>query len=296
MNLQASMPVHETAMVQSGDVQIFYPRFGQRTANPSVLIAHGLSYFSYDWIQIAAELCDDREVVAVDLRGFGDSSWSDSRAYELQDFSRDIPAVQDHLGWSDAVGRICLVTAAWQPKRVRGLVCLDFAPDVMAAGRRKVAERIGRQPEFFSSVDAAMEYHGHHEGARDPQFRARWQAYLRPSPGGFVLKRDLHFRDYFLKVLAAGSAPPLGVDLWAMVKELQVPALFVRGAESDMFAQETLTKLFACRDKVRIAEISGGHALMDDQPKGVVAQVKQFLAGLPCSLVQGTCAACAAAF
>lgn len=287
MDLNASMPSHQTGFVQAGDVQIFYRRFGQRTTKSPVLIAHGLSYFSYDWIQIAHKLSADREVVAIDLRGFGDSSWSESRAYELQDFSRDITAVQDHLGWSDTVlvghsmgGRICLVTAAWQPYRVRALVCLDFAPDVMAAGRRKVAERIGKQPEFFPSIDAAMEFHGHHGAVGDSQLRARWQAYLRPSPQGFVLKRDLHFRDYFLKVLTSGSAPPLGVDLWKMVGELQVPALFVRGAESDMFAQETLAKLFASSDKVRIAEIPGGHALMDDNPIGVVEQVKQFLRDL----------------
>ena len=41
-----------------------------------VLIVHGLSYFSYDWIGPASALASDREVVAIDMRGFGQSGWS----------------------------------------------------------------------------------------------------------------------------------------------------------------------------------------------------------------------------
>lgn len=279
-----AMPRHATDSIPSGDVQIFYRRFGTKTSRPPLVIAHGLSYFSYDWVEIAAELSSDREVVAFDLRGFGDSTWSQTRSYELNHFSQDIVALLDHLGWSDAVlighsmgGRICLVTAGWKPERVRGLICLDFAPDVAAAGRRKVAERIGRQPERFESIDAAMAYHGHHGVAADSPLRRRWEAFLRSAPDGWVLKRDLHFRDAFRQVLAGGSAPALPVDLWAIVSDLRMPALFVRGADSDMFASATMAKLLAANDQVSVVEIAGGHALMEDNPGGVIAQVQRFL-------------------
>ncbi|MEJ8839887.1 alpha/beta fold hydrolase [Ramlibacter sp. AN1133] len=279
-----SLAPHTTGTVRSGEVEVFYRRFGVRTARPPVLIAHGLSYFSYDWIQIAGDLCRDREVVAIDLRGFGDSTCSDAGAYELQDFSCDIVAVLNHLGWMDAVlvghsmgGRICLVTAAWEPQRVRGLVCLDFAPDVAAAGRRKVAERIGEQPDLFTSVDHAMAYHGHENVPVGSPLRARWEEFLHRSPGGWVLKRDLHFRNSFRRMLATGSAAPSPVDLWAMVRDLRMPALFVRGAQSDMFAAETVDKLRTINDRVEVVEIAGGHALMEDNPAGVVAQVQRFL-------------------
>lgn len=58
--------------VSSGDVQIFYRRFGKPGRTPA-LIVHGLSYFSYDWIELASALATDREVVAIDMRGFGQS-------------------------------------------------------------------------------------------------------------------------------------------------------------------------------------------------------------------------------
>ena len=46
---------HRTDTMRSGDVALFYRAFGQRGATP-ILIVHGLSYFSYDWIDIAATL------------------------------------------------------------------------------------------------------------------------------------------------------------------------------------------------------------------------------------------------
>ena len=57
-------------------------------------------------------------------------------------------------------GRVALATAGWKPERVAGLICVDFAPDIAAAGRRHTAERIGGQPDVFASIDAAMAYHG----------------------------------------------------------------------------------------------------------------------------------------
>ena len=56
-------------------LEIFYRRFGRPGRTP-VLIVHGLSYFSYDWIGPAAGIAVDREVVAIDMRGFGQSTGS----------------------------------------------------------------------------------------------------------------------------------------------------------------------------------------------------------------------------
>ena len=57
-----------TGRVPSGDVEIFYRKFGKPGRTP-VLILHGLSFFSYDWIEPATLIGRDREVVAIDMRG-----------------------------------------------------------------------------------------------------------------------------------------------------------------------------------------------------------------------------------
>jgi hypothetical protein len=45
-----------------------------------------------------------------------------------------------------------------------------------------------------------------------------------------------------------------------------------------MFAAETLLKLRAAGPAISVAEITGGHALMEDNPAGVVDQVSRFVA------------------
>ncbi|VCU70582.1 Fluoroacetate dehalogenase [Pigmentiphaga humi] len=283
-----SQPEHSTGCAPSGEVEIFYRRFGTPGATP-LLIAHGLSYISYDWTGIAQELASDREVVAIDLRGFGESGRSPQRNYELRDFAGDIVAVLDHLQWPRAIlaghsmgGRICLCTAHWHPERVAALACLDFAPDVAAAGRRNVALRIGNQPDLFESVDQAMAYHGLPAGLpADAPERKRYEAFLKPVAGGYELKRDLHFRDNFRQTLQGKPAPaPAGLDLWAMVRELSMPALFVRGSRSDMFEAPTMDKLRQANPHARVEQIDASHDLAGDNPHDLARVLRAFIAPL----------------
>jgi len=273
-----------TGTVRSGDVDLFYRRFGKPGATP-LLIVHGLSYFSYDWIDVATALSHDREVVAMDLRGFGDSSWSPARDYALETFAQDIVALLDHLGWKQVIlighsmgGRICLCTAAWYPDRVAALACVDFAPDVAAAGRAGVARRIGNQPDWFESVNQALTYHGYPEdlSAQAPM-RKRFEAFLRQEDGRYQLKRDLHFRDSFRQTLAGGKPQAVNVDLWGLLAQLIMPVLFLRGTKSDMFAPETLQKLRDNFPDASAEEVEGGHDLAGDNPEGVLQALRAFL-------------------
>jgi esterase len=274
---------HETGRVRSGDAEIFYRRFGRPGRTP-VLIVHGLSYFSYDWIGPAAGMAVDREVVAIDMRGFGQSTWSPARDYKLETLGADVIALLDHLGWPRAVlmghsfgGRVCLATAGWHPDRAAALICVDFAPDIAPAGRRHVAERIGRQPDVFASVDEAMAYDGHADVPAASPVRTRYEAFLRPTTSGYVLRRDLAFRDNFKRALEAGQSAPVPAYLWPMLSALESPALVIRASESDMFAAETLAKVGAANPRIAAIELAGSHDLAGDNPDGLVAAVHDFL-------------------
>ena len=55
---------HRTGSATSGDVELFYRRFGHPGEIP-VLILHGDNYYdSYDWIEVASAISEDRAVVA----------------------------------------------------------------------------------------------------------------------------------------------------------------------------------------------------------------------------------------
>ena len=69
----------QTGRVRSGDVDLFYRVFGEPGRTP-VLIFHGANYYdSADWIEVGTALAQDRQVIAWDVRGFGESDWSPSK-------------------------------------------------------------------------------------------------------------------------------------------------------------------------------------------------------------------------
>ena len=270
-----------TGRVKSGDVDIFYRKFGEPGRAP-VFIVHGLSFFSYDWIETASRIAADREVVAIDMRGFGESDWSPSRDYKLETLSKDVINVLNALGWEKAVlmghsfgGRVCLATAGWYRERAAALVCVDFAPDLAAAGRKHVAERIGRQPELFASVDEAMAYH--HDNPGKAARRERWEAFLKRTDSGYALRRDLHYRDHFKRALE-GTPTPAPQFLWPMLGEITVPTLVIRASDSDMFAAETMDKVRAINPRAKMVQIAGSHDLAGDNPNGLSKAVSDFLA------------------
>jgi len=276
---------HETGRCESGGVSIFYRKLGRCGATP-VLLVHGLSYFSYDWLEIAQALGEDREVVAMDMRGFGDSDWSPAKDYSVPSMAADIIGLLDHLGWDRAVlsghsmgGRSTTYAAAKNPTRVAGLVLVDYSPENAAAGAKRVTQTVAGVPDRFATVEEAMRYFGadpHSPGAK----RQRFEAYLKPQAGGFILKRDTHFRDQFRKLLESGERPKLGVDMWQLIGEVKCPILSMRGARSDMYDAQTVQKMRAANAGLQVAEIDAGHNIGGENPQGFLAAMRAFLASL----------------
>jgi pimeloyl-ACP methyl ester carboxylesterase len=153
-------------------------------------------------------------------------------------------------------------------------VLVDFAPDIAAAGRRATAERIGRQPDVFASVDDALAYH---EEDDTPAMRRRYEAFLRKVDGGYQLRRDLHYRDNFRKALETGQSAPVPDFFWPMLQNLQVPALVIRGSESNMFDAAALAKVRTLAPRAEAIELAGGHDLAGDNPAGLVDAIVRFL-------------------
>lgn len=273
-------------VIQSGDVEISFRIFGSPGAMP-MLIVHGLSYFSYDWRAIANRLAVDRQVVAMDMRGFGDSSWSRSKAYDLEAMSADPLAVARHLGWRRWIalghsmgGRLSTFYAARHSECVDKLILVDYSPDTAKAGGARVTETVAKQPDVFTSIESAMEYSGIDPfSERGVAMRPRYEAYLRMVPGGFQVKRDLYFRDQFKRRLETGEKPKLGVDMWDLLAEVKCETLVVRGAKSDMFAAETVPKMLHCNPRLHVREVEGGHDVPGEAPDSLVEYVQAFISG-----------------
>ena len=262
---------------KSGDLSIHYRRLGTDRGQTPILVVHGLSYFSYDWLGVGASLGREREVILMDMRGFGDSDWSPVRDYAVPAMAQDIIAVLDHAGWKRAVlvghsmgARSTICAAAKHPQRAAALALIDYSPENAPAGSKRTATTVAGVPELFKTVDEAMAYFK----SKD---RARFEAYLKPVDGGYVLKRDPHFRDQFRKLLETGERPKLGVDMWQLLGEVRCPLLSVRGLRSDMYASETVAKMKAANPRLEVVEVDAGHDIAGENEAALVEELRRWI-------------------
>lgn len=277
---------HRTGTTTSGDVEIFYRAFGRKGATP-ILIVHGLSFMSYDWIGIADRLARGREVAAMDMRGFGESSWSADKKYRVGDFAGDCLALMDHLGWDRAIlmghsmgGRNATWCAADSPDRIAALVLVDYSPENAPEGSNRVATMVAGVPDRFASIGEAMAYFGADADApENAPVRLRYEAYLKPVDGGYIVKRDDFHRDRFRQTLA-GAPAAAGPDMWAALAKVACPILEVRGTASDMFAPETAERVKSANQNLTLVEVEAGHDVGGDNPEALLAEIGKFLNGL----------------
>lgn len=127
-----------------------------------------------------------------------------------------------------------------------------------------------------------MQYHGIDPAEPGKAKRARYEAFLRPTAGGLQLKRDLHFRDQFKRTLEPARKPSL-VSTCGRCCARSHARCSVRGAQSDMFAPETVPKMMEANTRFEVVSIEGGHHVAGDNPAGFVATVRAFLATLETS-------------
>jgi len=278
---------HQQHKVSSSGLTLAYRRLGTKGRTPLVFV-HGLSYFSYDWLDVAGRLATDRECVAVDSRGFGDSDASAEKDYSVPSMAADLDAVIRECDFGQVVvvghsmgGRAATYLTAKNRDLVRALVLVDYSPENAAAGLKRTAESVAGVPDSFDSVDAAMAHFGIAPGSEKAQTaRARYEAYLRPAAGGFAVKRDAYFRDQFRRVLATGERPKLGVDMWQILGEVHCPTLVVRGTKSDMFAAETVEKMRGANPRIELVEVEAGHNIPGENPAALAAAIRSFLTQL----------------
>jgi len=117
----------EMVELENGETIAYRARPG---GDVPVVLLHGNMSSSVHWDIVFEEMDDRFALYAMDLRGFGDSSY-ESEADSLTDFAEDVPLFADavglddfHLwGWSAGAG-VAMQVAADVPDRIRRLVLL----------------------------------------------------------------------------------------------------------------------------------------------------------------------------
>lgn len=266
----------------SGDVSIFYRSFGRPGKTPLVLM-HGANYFdSFDWIDVATKLATDREVVAFDMRGFGESSWSASKNYSVDALMGDMRALFRHLGWKKPIvlghsfsGRLAVSFAASFPDELAKLIVVDSA-----FGRGEPAPHgTGNPPTVFPTVEAAMaRFAKLANPPRIAQDRARAEQALVKAAEGYRLKRDPDYANATPVGAATGGRTRRELDVWEELAKVKVPMYFVRGIKSNRFTPDVMARLEKEFPAIVWATADSMHDIAWYAPGELIAAVGKFIA------------------
>lgn len=252
-----------------------------REAASVCLLIHGFGEGGYVWNDFVAELSAATCVLAMDLRGHGDSQWDMRRHYDVQTHADDVMRMLTALDLERVLlvghsmgGDIAIRVAASCPERVTGLAIVDFGPDIDAAATDHILAEFNADSRTYRSVS---EYAARLE-ARYPfaapalLSRLANHALRMQADGSFQLKRDP----------TIGCASPSRADnrkvLWTLLRQLSCPTVVARGVASSVLAPPVADRMIATLRHGHLVVVPrAGHAVMIDNPGGFAAAIMPFL-------------------
>ncbi len=273
-----SQPTSKT--LNANGLRLHYLEWGNPGALP-IICVHGYTSSAQAFNALARRLSDRAHILALDVRGHGESAWSPEGAYQYADQAADLAAAVDALGLGRFIlmgtsmgGVIAMAYAAQSPERLRGLVINDIGPDV-EAGTQRITGLVGSRPEDFASLDAAMEYRRQVSpitAARplDDQ-RELALGVLREAPDGrWVWKMDPAYIEQRVERVAQGAA--FRPALWPALAALSCPTLVVWGTDSDILSQAQARRMVATLPRGELVAVPGvGHAPTLVEPEALAA-------------------------
>ena len=261
--------------------------WGDPAAEPVVFL-HGGGQTRHAWGDTARELAGRGwYALSLDLRGHGESGWSDEGAYRLGDFAADLRAVLAGLGRPATLvgaslgGMTALVAAGEEPRSgVRALVLVDIAPRMERSGALRIVSFMLSRPDGFASLEEAAEavaaYQPHRERPRDTR---GLEKNLRLGPDG---RWRWHWDPRFLMGVGVPYAGETPKRLDDAARALSVPTLLVRGRLSDLLSEEGARHFLELVPHARFADVSGaGHMVAGDRNDLFTRAVVDFLGQLP---------------
>ncbi|WP_214109402.1 alpha/beta fold hydrolase [Acrocarpospora catenulata] len=189
----------EDGWLELDGLKIHYTEWGSPTAEPVVML-HGLNVQCHTWDPIIRSLDGEYHVIAMDLRGHGDSDWARS-GYRVRSMARDVHGLIDALGLGpvNLVGhsagvRVAIAVAGERPETVKRLALSDAGPANSPAGAVAMRDFIQATTNlrgFRNEQEAWKFYKGYHPEWREDFLDLHVRYQLRRNwAGKLVLKAD----------------------------------------------------------------------------------------------------------
>lgn len=247
----------------------------------TVLLLHGGGQTRHSWTRTARRLAAHGwSAIALDARGHGDSGWSPTGSYTLDDMVGDLLQTVEALGEPPVVigasmgGRTALVAEGEHPGTTAGLVLVDIAPRLDPAGQARVRAFMRGAPHGFSSLEEVT------EAVRAYNPRRRMTSGLDGLKKNVRQREDgrwyWHWDPEFLSFTAdpANTSPDRMIQA---ARRITTPTLLVRGRRSDMVTAEAAAELLGLIPAARLVEVPAGHMIAGDDNDVFTREVHEFL-------------------
>jgi len=263
-------------------IKLHHLDWGNHGRHPLVLVHGSRLHAAHVWNHFSRRFSDRYHIIALDLRGHGDSGWDAQHGYQMESFYQDLRAVVEARKSSRFMlirhslgGRVSMLYAHRHHDLLERLVLVDITP-----GRTAVADDSRTSPGEFDSQEAAFAYLKRlMSRAPHPLIEESVRHGLRLTGNGpYTWKYGPAF-------LSGRRSRSTAVDLWSVVRSIPTPTLLQYGSHSNVVSRELAARMAETMPRCAVERIEGaGHGLFTDQPEAFAESVERFLATTPPSL------------
>jgi len=276
--------------------RLAYLQWGQADATRILLCVHGLARNSHDFDALAARLATEYRVICPDVAGRGGSDWlSHPENYSYPTYITDFleflysqelgtssfAGILDYFGQSQEYqidwlgtsmgGLIGMSIAAMPNSPINRLILNDIGAFIPQTALTRIANYLNCSPAYFADFATAEQhlrqiYHNFGQ-LTDAQWQYLTYHSIRPTfDHGYQLHYDPKITQVFNQALE-------DVELWQVWEKVRCPVLILRGEQSDVLTETTVTEMCRIHPQTQVVTFANvGHApaLLNDEQQSVV--------------------------
>jgi len=267
------------------------------TDNTRILVCvHGLARNGRDFDALATRLATEYQVICPDVAGRGASDWlthPENYTYftyitDFLDFLYSqqlcptyLTGILDYFGQTQEYqidwlgtsmgGLIGMSIAAMPNSPIRRLILNDIGAFIPQSALSRIAGYLNHHPEYFADFATAEQYLRQTYRSFGQLTDIQWQYLtyysIRPT---FERGYQLH---YDPKIAQVFNQTVEDVELWQVWENIRCPVLILRGEQSDVLTEATVTEMCRIHPQTQVATFAGvGHAptLLHEEQQSVI--------------------------
>lgn len=264
----------------------------QADSDSYCILLHGFTNDAHVWHRVVGELQAEHHVIALDLRGHGDSDWDPEQKYshwqlaeDLQDILTSLHDVGVHIVGHSLGARIALLALASMPGSGASLTLVDAGPEVSPEAGDRLVNDVMQLPDCHADAQSYRDCLARIYLMADTEALAHVASFgLRVERGRLRSKTDpsftpgiWHKNPEFRRI--DKKKGELSACLWKALGMLEMPVHIVRGQASSILEHSLALKMVkVLGDRGRLSVVPrAGHAVMLDNPDQSAVLIAQFI-------------------